>query len=76
MNLFRRLRERARSARLPDGTHLHLRPLQEADLAHAHEFFARLSENSKYLRFMALTSKLTFSLHDPGIVRVHRALKP
>ena len=59
MNLFRRLRERARSARLPDGTHLYLRPLQEADLAHAQEFFAKLSENSKYLRFMALTPNLT-----------------
>jgi acetyltransferase len=59
VNLFRRLRARARATHLPDGTHLYLRPLQEADLAHAQEFFAKLSEDSKYMRFMALTPNLT-----------------
>jgi acetyltransferase len=59
LNLFRRLRERARATHLPDGTHLYLRPLKEADLAHAQEFFAKLSEDSKYMRFMALTPNLT-----------------
>ena len=70
MNLFRRLRERARATHLPDGTHLYLRPLQAADLAHAQEFFAKLSEDSKYLRFMAITPSLT----DETLARMVAAL--
>ena len=36
-----------------------LRPLREADFSHANEFFAGLSERSKYLRFMVPTPALT-----------------
>jgi acetyltransferase len=59
VNLFQRIRDHARSARLPDGTRVFLRPLREADLAHGQEYFARLSEESKYLRFMTPTPNLT-----------------
>jgi acetyltransferase len=71
LNLFRRLRERAHAAHLPDGTHLYLRPLREADLAHAQEFFDKLSEDSKYMRFMALTPDLT----DETLARMVAALR-
>ena len=73
MNLFRRLRERAHAARLPDGTHLYLRPLRESDLAHAQEFFARLSEDSKYMRFMALTPELTDETLARMVAALHEA---
>jgi acetyltransferase len=73
LNLFRRLRERARATHLPDGTHLYLRPLKEADLAHAQEFFARLSEDSKYMRFMALTPNLTEETLARMVAALHEA---
>ena len=73
MNLFRRLRKRARATHLPDGTHLYLRPLQEADLAHAQEFFAKLSEDSKYMRFMALTPNLTEETMSRMIAALHES---
>ncbi|MBS0394863.1 MAG: GNAT family N-acetyltransferase [Proteobacteria bacterium] len=59
MNLLQRIRDHARSARLPDGTRVFLRPLREADLKHAQEYFGGLSEQSKYLRFMTPTPTLT-----------------
>jgi RimJ/RimL family protein N-acetyltransferase len=59
MNLRQRLVDHARSARLPDGTRVYLRPLREADFAHAEEYFAALSEQSRYLRFMMPTPELT-----------------
>ena len=59
MNLFQRIRDHARSARLPDGTRVFLRPLRAEDLQHAQEYFAGFSEESKYLRFMTPTPNLT-----------------
>ena len=59
MNLLTRIRDHARSGRLPDGTRVFLRPLREADLAHAQEYFARLSDETRYLRFMMATPELT-----------------
>jgi len=59
MNLLQRIRDHARSARLPDGTRIFLRPLRAADLQHAQEYFGGLSEESKYLRFMTPTPNLT-----------------
>ncbi len=59
MNLMQRIRDHARSARLPDGTRVFLRPLRAADLQHAQEYFGGLSEQSKYLRFMTPTPNLT-----------------
>jgi acetyltransferase len=59
MNLFQRIRDHARSARLPDGTRVFLRPLRAADLKHAQEYFGGFSEESKYLRFMTPTPNLT-----------------
>jgi acetyltransferase len=59
VNLFQRIRDHARPARLPDGTRVFLRALREADLKHGQEYFARLSEESKYLRFMTPTPNLT-----------------
>jgi acetyltransferase len=59
MNLLQRLRDHARSARLPDGTRVYLRPLREADLSHAQEYFSSLSDESRYLRFMTPTPHLT-----------------
>lgn len=44
---------------LPDGTRLYLRPLMAADLKGADEFFGRLSERSRYLRFMGATRVLS-----------------
>ncbi len=43
---------------LPDGTRLYLRPLVAADLKGADDFFGRLSERSRYLRFMGATRSL------------------
>jgi acetyltransferase len=59
VNLFQRIRDHARSARLPDGTRIFLRPLRAADLKHAQEYFGGFSEESKYLRFMTPTPNLT-----------------
>ncbi|MCX7057066.1 MAG: GNAT family protein [Pseudomonadota bacterium] len=59
MNLRQRIADRARSARLRDGTRVFLRPLRETDLSHAQEYFASLSEQSRYLRFMIPTPTLT-----------------
>lgn len=59
MNVRQRIADRSRSARLTDGTRVFLRPLREADLAHAQEYFAALSEQSRYLRFMVPTPTLT-----------------
>ncbi|MBS0376336.1 MAG: GNAT family N-acetyltransferase [Proteobacteria bacterium] len=59
MNLLQRLRDHARSARLADGTRVYLRPLREADLAHAQQYFDELSEETKYLRFMTPTPNLS-----------------
>ena len=59
MKLLRRIRDHARSVRLKDGRRVYLRPLREADFAHANEFFDRLSEHTKYLRFMMATPNLT-----------------
>jgi acetyltransferase len=59
VNLFQRIRDHARSARLPDGTRVFLRPLRVTDLKHAQEYFSGFSEESKYLRFMTPTPTLT-----------------
>ena len=59
MNLIQRIRDHARSARLPDGTRVFLRPLRAADLKHAQQYFDGFSEESKYLRFMTPTPHLT-----------------
>ena len=59
MNLFQRIRDHARSARLPDGTRVFLRPLRASDLKHAQDYFRGFSEESKYLRFMTPTPNLT-----------------
>ncbi len=74
MNLRQKIRDRARSSRLPDGTRVYLRPLRQADFAHAQEYFSRLSEESRYMRFMTPTSTLSTetlaqaaaTLHDVG----------
>jgi acetyltransferase len=59
VNLQQRIRDHARSARLPNGTRVFLRPLREADLVHAQEYFGGLSEQSKYLRFMTPMPHMT-----------------
>jgi acetyltransferase len=59
VNLFQRIRDHTRSARLPDGTRVFLRSLRAADLTHAQEYFSGFSEESKYLRFMTPTPTLT-----------------
>ncbi len=59
VNLFQRMRDHARAVMLPDGTKLYLRPLRESDLEHANEFFAQLSDRTRYMRFMAPMPKLT-----------------
>ena len=74
MNLRQRIADHARSGRLPDGTRVFLRPLRETDLGHAQEYFAALSEQSRYLRFMMPTPALTAdtlaavaaTLHETG----------
>jgi acetyltransferase len=43
----------ARHEQLPDGSRVYLRALRATDIAHASEFFAKLSEQSRYTRFMA-----------------------
>lgn len=59
MNLVQRHRDHARRVHLPDGTLIYLRRLRDSDLAHANEFFAHLSERSRYMRFMTPMPKLT-----------------
>jgi len=59
LKLLQRIADHARSARLPDGTRLFLRPLRTSDLALAEQYFARLSEQTRYYRFMVQTPVLT-----------------
>jgi RimJ/RimL family protein N-acetyltransferase len=59
VNLFQRHADHARSVLLPDGAKVYLRPLRATDLTHAEEFFAQLSERSRYMRFMAPMPRLT-----------------
>ena len=59
MNLVQRIRDHARSGRLPDGRRIFLRTLREADLEQAQEYFARLSDESRYLRFFLPMPSLT-----------------
>jgi RimJ/RimL family protein N-acetyltransferase len=59
MNLFQRYKDHSRSTLLPDGTKIYLRPLRPGDFTHAEEFFAQLSERSRYMRFMGPMPKLT-----------------
>ena len=74
MNLRQKIADHARSKRLPDGTRVFLRPLREADLGHAQEYFDALSEQSRYLRFMMPTPILSAqtlaavaaTLHETG----------
>ncbi len=73
MNLFQRIRDHARSARLPDGTRVYLRPLREADLEQAQQYFSGLSERSKYLRFMTPTPELTAETLGRVVEALHEA---
>jgi acetyltransferase len=73
VNLLQKIRDHARSARLPDGTRVFLRPLREADLSHANEFFARLSDRSKYFRFMTPTPTLTAETLAELVHALHQA---
>lgn len=59
---FRRTRTLHRS--LVDGTPVRLRPLESDDLAQAEQFFAGMSEQSRYMRFMAPMPRLTTSAVD------------
>lgn len=59
MKLLQRIADHARSVRLPDGTRLFLRPLRASDLALAEQYFSRLSEQTRYYRFMVQTPALT-----------------
>lgn len=59
---FRRTRTLHRS--LDDGTPVRLRPLEAADLEQAAQFFAGMSEQSRYMRFMAPMPRLTPSAVD------------
>ena len=59
MKLLQRIADHARSARLPDGTRLFLRPLRASDFALAEQYFSRLSEQTRYYRFMVQTPVLT-----------------
>jgi acetyltransferase len=73
MNLLQKIRDHARSARLPDGRRVFLRPLREADLAHAREYFDRLSDQSKYMRFMTPTPTLTEATLGQLVATLHEA---
>ena len=44
---------------LDDGTPVRMRPLEAADLGQAAQFFAGMSEQSRYMRFMAHMPRLT-----------------
>lgn len=59
---FRRTRTLHR--KLDDGTPVRLRPLEADDLDQAEEFFAGMSEQSRYMRFMAPMPRLTASTVD------------
>jgi acetyltransferase len=59
MNLFQRHADHQRSALLHDGTKIYLRPLRAEDFTHAEEFFAQLSDRSRYMRFMGPMPRLT-----------------
>lgn len=52
-------RTRTLHCTLDDATPVRLRPLEAGDLAQAEQFFAGLSEQSKYMRFMAPMPRLT-----------------
>ena len=73
INLRLRIRDHARSGRLPDGTRVFLRPLREADLEHAQEYFARLSDETRYLRFMIPTPNLTADALARVVDALHEA---
>jgi acetyltransferase len=59
---FRRTRTLHRF--LDDGTPVRLRPLEADDLDQAAQFFAGMSEQSRYMRFMAPMPRLTPSALD------------
>jgi acetyltransferase len=59
---FRRTRTLHR--KLDDGLPVRLRPLEADDLAQAEQFFAGMSEQSRYMRFMAPMPRLTESAVD------------
>jgi acetyltransferase len=59
---FRRTRTLHRF--LDDGTPVRLRPLEAEDLGQAAQFFAGMSEQSRYMRFMAPMPRLTPSAVD------------
>jgi len=65
---FRRTRSLHRT--LDDGTPVRLRPLEADDLAHAEAFFAGMSEQSRYMRFMVPMPRLT----DQALQMVERTL--
>jgi len=73
VNLSQRIRDHGRSARLPDGTRVFLRPVRDADLSHANEFFARLSDQTKYFRFMTPTPALTEETLAQFVDALHQA---
>ncbi len=59
MTFLQRTLDHAHPARLRDGSRVYLRALRETDLTHAQEYFASLSADSRYLRFMMATPTLT-----------------
>jgi RimJ/RimL family protein N-acetyltransferase len=73
VNLRQRIADRARSGRLPDGTRVFLRPLRAADLGHAQQYFAALSEQSRYLRFMTPTPALSAETLQAVAATLHEA---
>jgi acetyltransferase len=73
VNLLQKIRDHARSARLADGTRVYLRPLRDADLSHANEFFARLSDRTKYFRFMTPTPTLSAQTLAQLVQTLHEA---
>jgi len=73
VNRLQKIRDHVRSARLADGTRVFLRPLRDADLSHANEFFARLSDRTKYFRFMTPTPTLTEETLAQLVAAIHEA---
>lgn len=65
---FRRTRTLHRF--LDDGTPIRLRPLEAGDLEQAAQFFAGMSEQSRYMRFMTPMPRLT----PAAVAMVERAL--
>lgn len=59
MNLLQRLRDHHRHVTLADGTMIYLRPLRAEDFERAEEFFGGMSEQTRYMRFMAPMPHLT-----------------